>query len=189
MADRAIVKIELNDDEYRTKDKINNNFAQLSRGLILDGNTTTIIQDAVEVDINNIVRQVFNAVYPAGNSFIFTNSLDDPRLNIGTWRRVQNRFLVAAGDDFPFNQTGGSSQVTLTVDNLPTFQVEQEPHSHTYQKASATLSNGTGASSVLTSLQDDETSEVIATNKPIGSDEPFDILPPYLAKYCFERIS
>jgi hypothetical protein len=65
-------------------------------------------------------------IYPIGAIYISTVETSPASLFGGTWNRLKDRFLIAAGDTFEAGSTGGSSSVTLTKDQLPS-------HTHTQQ--------------------------------------------------------
>lgn len=164
MAGRSIALLTSRDcTDPRMREIINTNFQQLANDEKLTGQQRQAIQDVVtsEVDVHSIVRQAMLAAHPIG-CIVITNSLDDPRINItGTqWEQIKDTVIVAAGDEFIINETGGQKEITITGDNLPT----------------AFFSSGEeGVSSFdLAEPQD---------------PEPINIMNPYIAKYIFERIS
>ena len=58
-------------------------------------------------------------LYPVGSVYISFNSTDPSTLFGGTWTRLKDRFLLASGDSYAPNTTGGSATKNITVDNLP----------------------------------------------------------------------
>ena len=67
-------------------------------------------------------------LYPVGSVYISFNSTDPSTLFGGTWQRLKDTFLLASGDAYAPNTTGGSATKTLTTSNLP---------AHTHSCASA----------------------------------------------------
>jgi len=63
-------------------------------------------------------------LYPVGSVYISFNSTNPSTLFGGTWTRLKDRFLLASGDSYAPNTTGGSATKTLTTSNLPA-------HTHT----------------------------------------------------------
>ena len=59
------------------------------------------------------------------------NDVEPSTLFGGTWEKLKDRFLLGSGDTFNIGDTGGNSETTLTVANLP-------KHSHSF---SATTSS------------------------------------------------
>lgn len=61
--------------------------------------------------------------YPVGAYYISSESTSPEVLFGGTWVRVQDRMILAAGSSYTAGNTGGSATKTLSVANMPT-------HSH-----------------------------------------------------------
>ena len=61
--------------------------------------------------------------YPVGAYYISSNATSPATLFGGTWERVQDRMILAAGSSYTAGSTGGSATKTLSVANMPT-------HSH-----------------------------------------------------------
>lgn len=59
------------------------------------------------------VNDVINIMYPVGSIYMSVNSVDPSTLFGGTWERIQDRFLLCAGDSYGAGTTGGSAQATL----------------------------------------------------------------------------
>lgn len=57
--------------------------------------------------------------YPVGAYYISSVSTSPAVLFGGTWVRVQDRMILAAGSNYTAGNTGGSATKTLTVNNLP----------------------------------------------------------------------
>lgn len=70
--------------------------------------------------------------YPVGSIYMTENGLFNPNTQFGgTWTRIQDRFLMAAGQTYPATTPeGGSATATLTTDNLPAHTHEVGAHGH-----------------------------------------------------------
>ena len=58
-------------------------------------------------------------LYPVGSVYISFNATDPSTLFGGTWQRLKDTFLLANGDTYAPNTTGGSATKTISVSNLP----------------------------------------------------------------------
>ena len=58
-------------------------------------------------------------LYPVGSVYISFNSTDPSTLFGGTWQRLKDTFLLANGDSYAPNTSGGSATKTISVNNLP----------------------------------------------------------------------
>lgn len=77
-------------------------------------------EDSEKVATTEWVRTaLLNMIYPVGSIYMSVNSTSPASFLGGTWQRIQDRFLLAAGSTYTAGATGGSSSRTLTVDNMP----------------------------------------------------------------------
>ena len=66
--------------------------------------------------------------YPVGAYYISSEPTSPATLFGGTWVRVENRMIIAAGSSYTAGSTGGSATKTLSVANMPA-------HSHSCSSA------------------------------------------------------
>lgn len=76
------------------------------------------------------LQSTANKLYPVGSVYISFNSADPSTLFGGVWQRLKDTFLLANGDTYAANTTGGSATKTITVNNLPA-------HNHTVNSSGA----------------------------------------------------
>lgn len=89
--------------------------------------TADTIPDGI-ITKNKLASNVIDIIYPVGAVYLSTVQTSPAALFGGTWERVQDRFLLAAGDNYAAGETGGSAQTWLNPENLPS-------HTHEYSKA------------------------------------------------------
>lgn len=53
---------------------------------------------------------IFDAIYPVGSLYISMNDVSPAVLFGGTWKKIENRFLLAESSTYPAESTGGSTQ-------------------------------------------------------------------------------
>lgn len=75
---------------------------------------------------NELATAILPLVYPVGSIYMSDSESNNPQnwanAPSWTWERIENKYLVAEGDDFTVtngNHTGGSNSVTLAEENLP----------------------------------------------------------------------
>ena len=73
-------------------------------------------------------------VYPVGSIYMSVNSTDPGTLFGGTWQRIQDMFLLAAGSTYSAGDTGGEASHKLTED-------ETAVRAHTHGFTQPTISN------------------------------------------------
>ena len=79
-------------------------------------------------------------LYPVGSVYISFNATDPSTLFGGTWVRLKDRFLLASGDAYAANTTGGSATKTIGVNNIPAHNHTVNAsgnHSHTATTSTA----------------------------------------------------
>lgn len=89
-------------------------------------------------------------LYPIGSVYISVNATDPSVLFGGVWQRLKDTFLLAAGDTYAANTTGGSATKTITVTNLPAHNHTVNSagaHTHTASTSSAGSHNHTATTS------------------------------------------
>lgn len=65
------------------------------------------------------LQSTASKLYPVGSVYISFNSANPSTLFGGTWQRLKDTFLLANGDTYAPNTTGGSATKTISVNNLP----------------------------------------------------------------------
>ena len=162
------------------------------------------------IDVNPVISEILKTVYPVGAIYMSVNSTDPGTLFGGTWARIQDTFLLAAGTTYVAAATGGSASHTLTIDELPA-------HTHGSKTLSGSIAIKNTADDALlidwpsgiisrTKNGSDETILGVvkgtSSNKAsilsvdashehttVGSGESFSIMPPYLVVYVWKRVS
>ena len=93
------------------------------------------------------LQDTASKLYPIGSVYISFNSTDPSTLFGGTWVRLKDRFLLACGDSYAPNTTGGSATKTIATSNLPshTHSISWDG-GHTHTRGSMNISGtfGTG---------------------------------------------
>lgn len=77
------------------------------------------ILDMAAGDIYIGGKLLWQYIYPVGSVYISREATDPATLFGGTWERLKDRFILAAGDTYAAGTTGGEAAHTLTVDEMP----------------------------------------------------------------------
>jgi len=93
------------------------------------------------------LQDTASKLYPIGSVYISFNSADPSTLFGGTWVRLKDTFLLANGDSYAPNTTGGSATKNITVNNLPahTHSISTDG-SHTHTRGSMNITGSISAS-------------------------------------------
>ena len=123
------------------------------------------------------VNPSLNMIYPVGSIYINVNNVNPGNIIGGTWQRIEDVFLLAAGTTYAGGSTGGEAEHTLTVDEMPS-------HSHAQY---VTANSGSG-------IRKDYNSDANCDKYPqgvntgdAGGGQAHNNMPPYLAVYVWQR--
>lgn len=148
-------------------------------------------------------------IYPIGSIYMSVNSTNPSTLFGGTWVRLQDTFLLAAGSTYQAGSTGGEASHTLTETEIPS-------HTHGSKLSDARInlhgfgaggnfinnmvnatgydynSNGFRSAAQLTKQtgSDSYSGFQIAlahTHNSFGGSGAHNNMPPYLAVYMWQR--
>lgn len=140
----------------------------------LDGLTPTC--EALLPSVADL-KTLGDSVYPVGSIYMSTVATNPKTLlGFGTWERIEDRFLLAAGTTYKAGATGGEATHKLTVSEIPS-------HSHSTPVAYA---DNSGGSSGHVTAWGRKSSSFVSTNATGGGEE-HNNMPPYLAVYMWKR--
>lgn len=74
---------------------------------------------------------LLDKIYPVGSIYMSVNNTSPQSFLGGTWERIQDTFLLAAGSTYSAGTTGGEATHTLTIDEMPSHTHAQNSHTHT----------------------------------------------------------
>lgn len=131
------------------------------------------------------------AAYPVGSIYMSVNQTDPADLFGGTWERIQDSFLLAAGSTYAAGETGGEATVTLTVDEMPSHAHNMEystDNGETWNNRSLGK-DGTSSAERYGGLSTSVTSYATYRSRIgyTGGDNAHNNMPPYLAVYIWKR--
>lgn len=128
--------------------------------------------------------KICDYIYPVGAIYMSVNNISPAILFGGTWERIKDRFLLAAGDDYNAGSTGGEAEHTLSIDEMPLHDhslIARYPLNFKDGIVQAnTTSNWKGGLQWNTG--------VAAKTNTTGSNQPHNNMPPYLTVYMWKRV-
>lgn len=89
------------------------------------------VDNPVEDDDVTNKRWVLNNIYPVGSIYWSSKDTNPSALFGGTWAQIKDKFVLAAGDTYKVNNTGGAATVTLATTQIPS-------HTHTFTGSAVT---------------------------------------------------
>ena len=198
MADSNIIQINEYDDDRVFKRKCNQNFNTLAVSRASASQLNVIADSTAPIVVDRVINTIMDTLLPIGG-VIITNDPNDPRLAYGEWRQIEGRFIFAADDSIDVDSEGGSGTVKLTIDNMPAHShnatvSKAGSHKHSVKIVETEESKVTEGDAASLAVSDGETGEAgnhshDVTISSAGKGEPFDVMPPYVAKLVYQRIA
>lgn len=122
------------------------------------------------------LQDTASKLYPVGSVYISFNSANPQTLFGGTWTRLKDKFLLASGDSYAPNTTGGSATKTIAVSNMPSHNhsvSSSGSHSHSVTTAGAGSHTHTASSNTTGSHKHARgTMEIVGSIRSTDSNEP-----------------
>lgn len=167
---------------------------------------------AVTQAVTQAVADAKLAAHPVGSLYWSTQSTDPASLFGGTWERVKDRFVLAAGDSYAVGATGGEATHTLAEAEMPAHKHYADDDAAS-QGSNYFVSWGTdgakgwsgvritsktwGSASGYTKEQwgeqgPDMANQLFAyqanrTTSSTGGGAAHNNMPPYVVAYCWKR--
>lgn len=141
--------------------------------LILQGASTQRIKWSILLD----------KLWPVGSIYQSASSTSPASFLGGTWERIKDRFLLAAGDTYAAGSTGGEAKHTLTISEMPNHAHRLWVEGKTYEAQGRTL---------VTSISANEHTVDVSQNMWMnnqGGSNSHNNMPPYLTAYIWRRIA
>lgn len=146
-------------------------------------------------------KTLLDMVYPVGSIYLSVSGTDPQTLFGGTWARLEDVFLLAAGAKHPAGSTGGEEMHTLTVGEMPShgnhlmqgrmYQELADNASNDSSYRSNTLYLGKNAFASTGNFnrgwKDWNGGEMYPAGTLKGGGNPHNNMPPYLAVYTWKR--
>ena len=122
--------------------------------------------------------RLLDAIWPVGSVYIAVTDTSPEALFGGTWQRIEDRFLLAAGDSYPLGSTGGEAQHALTAAELP-------QHTHGYDYTGQ--SDVTGVTAIRVYDGDSRLNEYKGQATSNCGGKAHNNMPPYMAVNIWKR--
>lgn len=146
-------------------------------------------------------KTLLDMVYPVGSIYLSVNAADPQTLFGGTWARLEDVFLLAAGAEHAAGSTGGEEMHTLTVGEMPSHgnhlmqgRMYQEladnaSNDSSYRSNTLYLGKNVFASTgnINRGWKDWNGGEMYPAGTLKGGGNPHNNMPPYLAVYTWKR--
>lgn len=155
----------------------------------------------------NITSEEFSKrieIYPIGSIYISLIATEPSNIFGGTWERIEDTFLLAAGDNYVAGATGGEAEHVLTISELPEEGAKMELYvlrAETGQNQEEIkqwqwyfkggngqfIQNSTASTTTISGNYNRIGGHAITYNK--WKSEAHNNMPPYLVVYMWKRIA
>lgn len=126
-----------------------------------------------------LIAEIWATIYPVGSIYMSVNRTSPDLLFGGTWERIQDTFLLAAGEVYEAGATGGEAEHKLTVEEMPS-------HDH-YDGTNPDTVVGAVDGTISAIVFSNPTMEGARPTTATGGNQPHNNMPPYLAVYMWKR--
>lgn len=153
------------------------------------------------------MADIFNAIYPIGSLYWSKSSTEPSTMFGGTWERVKDKFILAAGDNHEVGDEGGEENHTLTVEETPahthtrgTMEITGGFEAHCMHYSNVDVSGAFTTTAVGSRMQANGSGSNgnkfnfnasrnwTGETSSVGGGETHNNMPPYVTYYCWERI-
>ena len=141
------------------------------------------------IKLNELLDNLFTLLdnfYPVGCIYISVTNTNPGPIFGGMWERINDTFLLSAGDIYTAGTTGGEKEVTLRVENIPEHTHTEKLPSTWNFKFSKGSTNGY-VSDCTTGAYAGTVYNSSHTTGSTGGGKPHNNMPPYLVVYMWKR--
>lgn len=143
------------------------------------------------------MASIINAIYPVG-SYYWSDRATSPAdlWKVGTWERIKDKFVLAAGDTYIAGSTGGEATHTITKDETPSYHIGDIPavvpmnHTNWNNGGIGGVTVGTispdkpGTGNLENTTSGAQYGWAVWTD---GGGKSHNNMPPYITVYCWHR--
>ena len=134
-------------------------------------------------DLASIITRLNNLadnIYPIGSYYMSSDPTSPAELFGGTWEQIKDRFILAAGDSYTVDATGGEATHTLTTDEIPS-------HYH-FSGLWQTVDRYSGGGTLDAAGAFSGYGNTVNTGTA-GGGQAHNNMPPYLVAYIWHRVA
>lgn len=127
-------------------------------------------------------REALLAANPVGKLWGSDDPTSPASIVGGTWERIKDTFILAAGDTYAAGSTGGEAEHTLATEEIP---------EHSHKVAYIIDANGDFECSQWNARADSSTDTTYysRSTSAVGASKAHNNMPPYTAMYIWKRIA
>ncbi len=134
------------------------------------------------------LKKVVSVIYPVGTLYWSSEPTNPSELFGGSWKQIKDTFILAAGDTYTTvdDTIRGETEVTLDEEQMPRHR-HKSLLSKEGNKLYGLVENGGWDGSVKVTWGNGTGN--VNDIELCGGDKPHNNMPPYIVRYCWERIA
>ena len=184
-------------DDWADRAQVQAYYLNAQGNLTYDAEQAAKLQDEDYVEVKPYTNEqakrlgIFDLIYPVGSIYMSVNNVSPAALFGGTWKQIEDRFLLASGSTFEAGTTGGAESYELDATHKHIAPVGSNSARLGLVSINGTVSGGSGKSYQSTTY---DSSGTLSTNLAMGYTSNAQVkasiptLPPYMAVYVWQRI-
>ena len=146
-----------------------------------------------EFSLQTALDNLIDYIYPIGSVYISVNEVSPSILFGGTWEKIKDTFLLAAGDYSSAGETGGEAYVALTQNEIPNYKIGFLPQAvmgnhgnwtNNGIKAASQTRDGRNTVTATSGTSDPQWGYDIYTD---GGGQAHNNIPPFLSVNIWKR--
>ena len=141
-------------------------------------------------------KRLLDLIYPVGSIYMSVNSASPDTLFGGTWVRLEDVFLLAAGAKHAAGSTGGEESHTLTASEMPTHNghlsagiAGTAPYEKGNYKGYLNSSTMTAYGDIGRGWNVYSGNEMHPASEAVGGGQPHNNMPPFIQVAMWKRIA
>lgn len=135
--------------------------------------------------MRDLKNQHVSCPYEVGDGFFTKNSTNPEARWPGTkWVQIKDMFILAAGDNYEVDETGGEAEHTLSIAEMPKHNHDELHWGNGSSNKFGVNGSGSGTWRLSYSSGASETNFYSGYT---GDSQPHNNMPPYLVRYYWER--
>ena len=165
--------------------------SEVSTNYLLKTETAADTNKSYGYTLDALKAYMLDLAHPVGSYYWSKKATDPANLFGGTWEQIKDRFILAAGNSYAVNATGGEATHKLTVNEIPSHA------GHLYGNAGGVDGKGDAKGKWLAEVKDNGSNtsygwnyannEYYPVNRSLGGGAAHNNMPPYLVAYCWCR--
>ena len=156
-----------------------------------DTSNNAVSKKAIKKYVDDVIATLKLEAHPIGSLYFSSEFTSPEELFGGTWERIKDRFILAAGESFPLGSVGGSISHSHDINPEKTFArlYRSENLYFNWKRIAGVTETWTSNDAIEAKGAEKRAITVDGGIGVYGETDNSNNLPPYETYYCWRRIS